>query len=63
MIRINIMQNESLQEKLTIIDELSKSYQRIVSVNKDQNNGGWDFTATKILYKINNVVDSIEKNK
>ena len=57
------MQNESVQEKLTIIDELSKAYQRIVSVNKDQNNDDWDITATKILYKINNVVDSIEKNK
>jgi len=55
--------NQDLQEKLNIVDELSKSYQRIMSVNKE----GYSKKATEIgdvlLSKIEEVVESIEKVK
>lgn len=55
------MTNTQLADKLAIIDELSKAYQRIVSVNKDVNNSKVDTSVGKILDKINDVVDSIKK--
>lgn len=54
-------ENKSLADKLAIIDELSKAYQRIVSVNKDRHSDKVNKSESKILSKIDEVVDSIKK--
>lgn len=54
-------ENKSLTDKLATIDELSKSYQRIVSVNKDRHSDKVYKIENKILNKIDEVVDSIKQ--
>lgn len=53
----------NLDQKLAIVDELSKAYQRIVSVNnnKEAPLDGGEETTSIILKKINNVVEDINK--
>lgn len=47
--------NKSLTEKLDAIDELSKAYQRILSVNKDNDSGTWSKVAEDLLKTIENL--------
>lgn len=53
-------ENKPLTDKLAIIDELSKAYQRLVSVNKDNHSDKVKRSENKILSKIDEVVDSIK---
>jgi len=55
-------ENKTLTDKLAIIDELSKAYQRIISVNKDVYSDKVSKSESKILSKINQVVDSIKQD-
>lgn len=53
----------NLDQKLAIVDELSKAYQRIVSVNnnKESQFDAGEETTSIILKKISDVVEDINK--
>lgn len=55
--------NKTLQDKLLIIDELSKAYQRIISVHKEDHIANVTNFRNKLLGKMSEVVDSIEKDE